>query len=201
MRFDMHMHTYRHSPCSIIDPIQLVQRAQKIGLDGVVITEHDYLWTESALDDLRAAAPGLLIFAGVEVSAHGGDLLVYGIKNPFPLRKGMDWKTLCREIHAQGGVAVAAHPYRWGQKFDDLIRHHQPEIDGVERMSSNMDDELRRLSADFHDRHPQYAGMGNSDAHALEKLGMCYTLFDATIRTMDDLCQAIRERKTQPMVA
>src|SRR5262245_40858941 len=36
MKFDLHMHTARHSPDSSIDPFALVRRAREIGLDGVV---------------------------------------------------------------------------------------------------------------------------------------------------------------------
>ena len=46
MKFDLHMHTRRYSPDSVIDPFDLVRRAQEIGLDGIVITEHDCLWPD-----------------------------------------------------------------------------------------------------------------------------------------------------------
>ena len=39
MKFDLHMHTTRHSPDSEMDPFSLVRQARKVGLDGVVITE------------------------------------------------------------------------------------------------------------------------------------------------------------------
>ena len=200
MRFDLHMHTRWHSPCSNIDPFALVRRAAEVGLDGIVITEHDYLWTESKLDELRKAEPGLVILAGVEISAHGGDLLVYGVRDPFKLRKGMRWRELCDEVHQQGGVAVAAHPYRWGQKFDEHLVKERHEIDGVERLSSNIDDELRKLAAEFHGRRPDLAGFGNSDAHDVKSLGVSHTRFDADVRTMQDLVAAIRTRKTTPVL-
>ncbi len=68
MKFDLHIHTRKHSPDSVTDPFDLVESAVAAGLDGIVITEHDYLWTEAELQDLRAAAPGLVILAGVEVT-------------------------------------------------------------------------------------------------------------------------------------
>ena len=85
MKFDLHMHTRRHSPDSITDPYELVKSALAAGLDGIVITEHDYLWTEAELEELRAAAPGLVILAGVEVAARSGDVLCYGLTDPFDL--------------------------------------------------------------------------------------------------------------------
>jgi predicted metal-dependent phosphoesterase TrpH len=194
MKFDLHMHTTRHSPDSQIDPFALVQRAQEIGLDGVVITEHDWLWTEEELDELRAAAPGLVVLAGVEVSAYEGHFLAYGVRNPFALTRGIRVAELCREVHRQGGAIVAAHPFRWGQPFDEILERERPELDGLELMTNNMDAECRSRAAAIQ-RARSLAGLGSSDAHQVEVLGVCYTDFAASIRDGRDLVQAIRSRR------
>src|SRR5215208_4029980 len=147
MPFDLHMHTRRYSPDSEIDPFDLVRRAKEIGLDGVVITEHDRLWPEAELDELRRAAPDLVVLGGVEVSGQNGDLLCYGVADLAGLRRGMPWRDLCREVRRQGGIAVAAHPYRGGQDFDALLRDQKPDLGGLELMSNNMDPDVRRRSA------------------------------------------------------
>lgn len=198
MKFDLHMHTRRYSPDSEIDPFDLVRRAQEVGLDGIVITEHDRLWPEGELDELRRSAPGLVVLGGVEVSGRNGDLLCYGVGDLTNLSRGTRWGDLCREVARQGGATVAAHPYRWGQDFDRLIADERPELTGLEMMSNNMDPEVRRRAADFLDRHPGYSTLGNSDAHELPVVGVCYTDFDADIRTSADLVRAIRERKGRP---
>lgn len=198
MSFDLHMHTRRYSPDSEIDPFELVRRARAIGLDGIVITEHDKLWPEDELEELRATAPGLVVLAGVEVSGRNGDLLCYGVTDISELRRGMAWGDLCREVRRQGGAAVAAHPYRWGQDFDALLAEEQPDLTGVEMMSNNMDPNIRQRAAGFLERNPNYATLGNSDAHALEVVGVCFTEFAAEIRTSADLVGAIRGRKGQP---
>ena len=198
MKFDLHMHTRRYSPDSEIDPFALVRRAREVGLDGIVITEHDRLWPEAELEDLRRAAPDLVILGGVEVSGRGGDVLCYGVSDLTNLRRGTPWGDLCREVARQGGVAVAAHPYRWGQDFDQLLADERPELAGLEVMSNNMDPELRRLAAAFLDRNPAYATLGNSDAHDVDVVGICYTQFEANIRTTADLVTAIRERRGRP---
>jgi hypothetical protein len=193
MRFDLHMHTTWHSPDSQMDPFVMVRRAQEIGLDGIVITEHDWLWMEHELQQLRAAAPGLVVLAGIEVTAHDGDFLVYGVKNPFTLPKGIGIVELCREVHRQGGVVVAAHPFRWGQPFEDILRDKRPELDGLELMTSNMDADCRLRAAKVWQQRP-LAGLGSSDAHHEDVLGFCYTEFVEPIDTMDDLVAAIRGR-------
>lgn len=200
MRFDLHMHTSRYSPDSLIDPFALIERALEVGLDGIVITEHDRLWPEHELEELRAKAKGLVVLAGVEVTGRGGDMLCYGVTDLSALRRGVPWRELTREVHRQGGVCVAAHPYRWGQPFDDLLAEQQAELDGVEMMSNNMDTDLRNKAAAFKQRRPEFTGLGNSDAHEVAVIGCCYTEFEAAIRTNADLIAAIRGGKTVPRV-
>jgi predicted metal-dependent phosphoesterase TrpH len=195
MKFDLHMHTRKHSPDSITDPFDLVKSALAAGIDGIVITEHDYMWTELELEELRAAAPGLVILAGVEVTGRGGDMLCYGVSDPFALPRGIPWGELCREVHKQGGAAVAAHPHRWGQPFEKLVREQKAELDGIEVMSNNMDDYLRRKASELLANYPNFAQLGNSDSHDPATVGVCYTDFDAVIRTNADLVAAIRGRK------
>ena len=194
MKFDLHMHTTRHSPDSEMDPFALVRQARKVGLDGVVITEHDWLWTEQELAELRAAAPGLIVLAGVEVTAAEGHFLTYGVKDPFAIPKGIGVADLCREIHRQGGAVVAAHPFRWSQPFDAILREEQPDLDGMELMTDHMDADCRQRAAEVF-RHYSLAGLGSSDAHHEELLGVCYSEFEAPIRTAGDLVKAIRSRR------
>src|SRR3989442_16025623 len=197
MKFDLHMHTTRHSPDSEMDPFALVRQARKVGLDGVVITEHDWLWTEPELAELRAAVPGLIVLAGVEVTAAEGHFLTYGVKDPFAIPKGIGVADLCREIHRQGGAVVAAHPFRWGQPFDAILREEQPDLDGMELMTDHMDADCRQQAAEGF-RRSSLAGLGSSDAHHEELLGACYSEFEAAIRTAGDLVKAIRSR---PVIA
>lgn len=195
MKFDLHLHTARHSSDAVTDPFDLLRAAAAAGLDGVVLTEHDYLWPEEELAELRAAAPGLVVLAGMEVTGRGGDVLVYGITDSHRLPRGIGWGDLCREVHRQGGVAVAAHPNRWGQPFEQVVRDAGAELDGIEVLSNNMDPDLRARAAELLAKYPHFAQLGNSDSHARETVGCCYTEFAVEIRTTADLVAAIRGRK------
>ena len=42
------------------------------------------------------------------------------------------------------------------------------------------------------------AGLGNSDAHDEETVGVCRTRFEGAVRDMKDLVEAIRTGKTVP---
>ncbi|HYH68615.1 MAG TPA: PHP-associated domain-containing protein [Urbifossiella sp.] len=195
MKFDLHLHTNRHSPDSVTDPFDLLRSARRAGLDGVVLTEHDYWWPDDELAELRAFAPDLVILSGMEVTGRGGDVLVYGISDPSPFFRGIGWVDLVSEVHTQGGAAVAAHPNRWGQPFERLLAETVVELDGIEVLSNNMDDELREKAADLLVRYPHFAQLGNSDSHDPSTVGCCYTDFAAEIRTATDLVAAIRGRK------
>jgi predicted metal-dependent phosphoesterase TrpH len=195
MKFDLHMHTTRYSPDSAMDPFDLVRRARQIGLDGVAVTEHDRLWPEKELEELRAVEPALVVLAGIEVSCREGHFLAYGVQDASTIPHGIGVAALCREVHRQGGAVVAAHPFRWGQPFDKILRDEQPELDGLELMTSNMDPECRRRAAEVQ-RIQNLAGLGSSDAHAEDVLGICYTVFADTIRNGRDLAEAIRKHRT-----
>ena len=62
-------------------------------------------------------------------------------------------------------------------------------------MSNNMDPDLRYRAAELLAKHPQFAQLGNSDSHAPETVGCCYTEFGCAIRTAADLVAAVRDRK------
>ncbi|VTS03567.1 PHP domain-containing protein [Tuwongella immobilis] len=198
MKFDLHLHTSRHSPDSIMHPHELVRRAVEVGLDGIVITEHDYQWPDDELEELRALAPELVILSGIEVSGRDGDLLVYGATDATKLRRGMYWVDLCREAHAQGAATIAAHPNRWGQQFEGIYLSKHPELDGIEMLSNNMDDDLRRRAKDLRERYPQFACLGNSDGHEPEVVGIGFTEFQIPIRNNADLVRAIQGRFCEP---
>lgn len=189
--FDLHIHTNRHSPDSAIDPVALLRRAQFLGLSGVVITEHDWLWTPEEIDELQACVPEVHVFAGIEVSCAEGHFLVYGVTDPFRVPKGIGVRDLCEEVHRQGGAVVAAHPFRWDQPFDAIIHEVQPDLDGLEVMSSNMDEFCRTRAASIRVQR-RWSGVGSSDAHREETVGCCYTEFPQAIRDVRDLVEALR---------
>lgn len=108
VRIDPHVHSEASYDGS--DPVDLLlEQAAEIGLDGIVVTDHDVVH-----ESLRAAklAPeyGLVGIPGVEVSTGDGHLLALGVeKMPprgAPFGETVDW------VHARGGVAIVPHPFQ-----------------------------------------------------------------------------------------
>ena len=58
MRIDFHTHTTRGSADSNLDPLAMIDQAQKIGLEGICITEHDNAWSDAAIHDYAAERGG-----------------------------------------------------------------------------------------------------------------------------------------------
>lgn len=196
-KFDHHLHTNRHSPDSIIDPLDLLVRAREIGLDGVVITEHDYQWEPDELADLAARADGLKVFSGAEVAAREGHFLVYGLPDLSEAPAGVELRDLLRVIRRHGAAIVAAHPFRWDQDFDAIVAEHGPAFDALEFVSNNVTAETRRKTGRLLRAYAMGA-TGSSDGHELAVVGCYHTEISGKVETMAEFVTALRCRQCRP---
>ncbi len=196
-RIDHHIHTTRYSPDSVMDPIELVERAKAVGLSGVGITEHDCLWPEDELAELQAAAGDLLVLAGVEVSALEGHFLVYGLKSLDGIEPGISLRRLIAIVHRAEAAIVAAHPYRWEQEFDEIFDAHGHGLHGIELVSNNVTHQTRARAERLLERHP-FPTTGSSDAHHSEVVGCYFTEFPQRIENLSQFVSALRSGTAQP---
>lgn len=199
--FDLHVHTSRYSACSALPPEQLVAAAHARGLDGLVITEHDHRWDAEELDALLEAAgrPPLLLFAACEIRVlldgqSTGDALVYGVD--VPPASGQYIDDVCRQVHAQGGIVIAPHPFAEGVGIGREV--YSARLDAIEVFN----DRYRSPKAWSRaaEAHAQLGitGVAGSDAHALGAVGQCCTEFAVPIATLADLIAAIRAGQCRP---
>lgn len=199
MRFDHHLHTSRHSPDSVIDPLELIEQARRIGLDGLVITEHDYQWEPDELAELARRAAPLRIFSGVEVSAREGHFLVYGLPSLEEVYPGIPLADLLNEVRRHDAAIVAAHPFRWDQPFDVIIAEHGPAFDALELVSNNVTPQTRsRTEAVLRAHSSSMGATGSSDAHEIATVGCYFSEFDRPIETISDFVAALRGRAVRP---
>ena len=196
-KIDHHVHTSRHSPDSVIEPEELVERATLAGLDAVVITEHDYQWQADELADLNAQADGLVVLSGVEVSAREGHFLVYGLPDLEEVRPGIALADLLKVVKGRGAAIVAAHPFRWDQDFRQIVAQHGPVFDGVELVSNNVTPETRAKLEELLKSTPMGV-TGSSDGHDPEAVGCYYTEFPGEVKTIGDFVRALRHQDGRP---
>jgi predicted metal-dependent phosphoesterase TrpH len=198
-KFDHHLHTSRHSPDSVIDPRDLIERAREVGLDGVVITEHDYQWEADELAELAAFGAGMnvRVFSGAEVSAREGHFLVYGLPDLRDAQPGVGVGDLIDVVKRHGAAIVAAHPFRWDQEFDKIVNRHGPRFDAVELVSNNVTPDTRAKTERLLARHPM-GRTGSSDGHQLDVVGCYFTEFAGEVESMEAFVAAIRARLGRP---
>ena len=138
---------------------------------------------------------------GQEVESSQGHIL--GLWTPEIVTPGRSAAETVADIHAQGGLAVAAHPYapRWWHKHG-LCRGETDvydcvDFDGVEVANSTpllLAANLRARSY-WRANRDRLAATGGSDAHMLSVIGTSRTLFPG--RTAQDLRSAIESRTTK----
>lgn len=193
LAFDLHVHTRRYSPCSSIDPERLVARAARMGLDGLVITEHHRQWTPAELACLteKARVPGFVLLAGFEYTSAQGDVLIYGLEAAAAdeFRPGWPPERAIELAARLGGVCVAAHPTRAGLGFDERIL--TLDLAAIEVQSVNMRPHEQRLAMKLAHAAGTPA-LAASDAHRAAEIGRHKTEFTQVVQSMPELQDALK---------
>lgn len=190
--YDLHVHTNQYSRCSNMDPVMMVDRAIEIGLDGVCITDHDQLWPEDRLEELRnyagkKSARGLTILNGQEVrSAENCDHLVYGHSESL-INGVYSVKDLENYLRGNKVPVIGAHPLRNDFSFGDML--YAVRFDALEaynNMFSDEEEEVLNLIASLN-----LCTIGGSDAHNVRSLGRIVTETWQPLTSINDLVGVI----------
>lgn len=153
------------------EPVELLlEHTSEIGLDGVVITDHDAIE-----ESLRAAelAPdyGLLGIPGVEVSTRDGHLLAIGVeRRP---ERGQPLEETVERVREAGGVAIVPHPFQ--RSRHGIRRKNLTDCDAIEVYNSMVFTGYRNRRAKAFATAYEYPKVGASDAHFLPNVGRAYT--------------------------
>jgi len=197
---DLHTHTRFGSNCSYMEPGQLVQRAKEVGLDAVCITEHNAAWDEDAIRALSEES-GFRVWGGVEVSTELGDVLVFGVRAL--LLAGSRIEDLRRLVDEQGGLMIAAHPFRgyaWPGAAMDVEDAAALAIfrwvDAVEVFNGTSPWPEVEFACAVMERLG-LPGVGGSDAHSPLSVGRCYTQFEREVASVEELVAELRAGRFQ----
>lgn len=200
MTIDLHIHTYPRSPCSSMDPVDLIEEARRIGLDGICLTEHGLLWNPQELQQLARRAGDLVILRGMEVTTDQGDVLVLGFHGR--TKEVMPIQELRQQVRSAGGFMIAAHPFRGFLLFGlaefqlsveqaslrPLFRH----VDALEVGNCKVtgpENEMARQVA----HRLGLPGVAGSDAHRLEEVGRFVTVLERDVTNEERLIRELRE--------
>ena len=189
---DFHVHSYPLS-AGTLAPWDLVLEARRQSLNAIAITGHNQVEAGLCGRWFARLVGGPTVIAGEEIHAPGYHLIAAGIHSTISWRNTAAQSIA--EIHAQGGVAIAAHPVRglW-PAFDSQA---MASLDAAEIMQPVVFDfnygarELR----EFYQRAP-LAAIGSSDYHGMGPLGICRTYVFARDDSEQSILEAIRRRRT-----
>jgi 3',5'-nucleoside bisphosphate phosphatase len=197
MIIEMHCHTMEHSLCSHVAAADLAQACFERGLQGLVLTDHHYLWPWEEILALRrrlAVPDFFLVLAGQEVTTDSGDILVYGA--PETITRGSRL-TKIRKRYPQAAL-VWAHPYRHenrpsaAQLLDDRL-------DGVEIFNTNHT--IIENNSGLLDWHRyKFTATSGTDTHAESYTATYPTIFDHPVRTITELAAEIRQGRCRPFI-
>lgn len=191
-RADVHVHTkysgmtrveFIKVPDSVSEPRDVVRAAERKGLNVLCVTDHNSL--RGALK-AKEIASEVEVVLGEEIVTSGGEVL--GLFLQEAVLAGLPPQETIDRIHAQGGVAVAPHPFSTrcrslGTAVSGL------DLDGIEVLNSMHIDGYSNAFAKHAFSGADVAKVGGSDAHHHAMVGNAYTTFDGT--TGEELRQAI----------
>ncbi len=188
---DLHSHTrFFHGRRALgdrFDPLGfrlLTAAARHRGLDGLVLTNHDYYTPFET--DRPVTVPG------IEVSTTGGHVLVVGPDPPRETEPGALTPAETVDMaHERGCAAVMAHPFR-GDLFTVEADFDAVELNGKHPRSHPWALELARRR-DL----PIVAG---SDAHLPFEVGRAYTMVEADTLTPESVVAALRDGRVRARV-
>jgi predicted metal-dependent phosphoesterase TrpH len=198
-RADLHIHTLASDgTVGVVEVLDHVERATD--LDVIAIADHERI-------DAAVAAKGIAQDRGLsfevvvaeEITTLGGHLL--GLWLEERVKPFRSLRSTIAEVHAQGGIAVPAHPLvpyplcaqGWVLRrlLGDEERYHP---DGLEAFNPTT------LGRPWHGKVVRFAEehglarLGNSDAHELAAIGIGFTTFPGS--SAEDLRAAILDRTT-----
>ncbi|HEY8811953.1 MAG TPA: CehA/McbA family metallohydrolase [Candidatus Dormibacteraeota bacterium] len=200
---DLHLHTSFSdgwpSPAEVVDHVTL-----ETNLDVIAITDHDTIEGALRAVEHSARTAGVPVIIGEEVSSRQGHIL--GLFLERRVRPGLSAAATVDEIHNQGGIAIAAHPF-W--RTERMAERLGGPVHGIGWLAADLDFDAVEVENStpglgfaniLARRLADGAGctcVGSSDAHILEAIGKSATAFKG--RSPRALRSAIEKGTTVPV--
>ncbi|HEX6739113.1 MAG TPA: hypothetical protein VF310_12615, partial [Vicinamibacteria bacterium] len=172
---DFHVHSFFGD--GALAPWDLAGEARRRGLSAFALTNHNRVGAAHLARWLSRRRGGPIVLVGEEVTHPGHHLIAVGIETVIPPSDSA--AETIDLIHAQGGVAIAAHPHaRFWPDLDDAALAR---LDGAERAHPLIFARVHEAHelGEFWDRAAargrRLAPIGSSDFHATQGLGLCRT--------------------------
>jgi predicted metal-dependent phosphoesterase TrpH len=198
---DLHTHTRPYSWDSYLSPDDLVERSKQAGLDGICLSEHDYLWDPEEVYAL-GRRHSFLVLPAIEINTDDGHILVYGIdKYVYGMHRSGD---LARHVEQARGAMVGAHPYRrhmpWHMQderdYGDALARAARNVAfkhcvALEKLNGRGTVRENQFSAALCE-HMNMPGTAGTDAHSISDIGRVATNFERDIHDVHELIEELK---------
>jgi predicted metal-dependent phosphoesterase TrpH len=183
----------------------VIAEAKRVGLDGICLTDHNYVWDSAQVDELERKHD-FLILRGTEITTDQGDMVVFGLGKAIQgIIKLGELRALVSEA---GGFIIAAHPFRGFLLFGSgqlgltpekaMERPLFREVDGIEVLNSKVTEKENRFASEVA-RGIGLPGTGGSDAHQASEVGLLATRFFSRITNEKELIEALKSGRYEPV--
>lgn len=184
MKFDLHVHS-SHSGDSKNQIEEVLDACVRKGLSGVAIMDHNSL--EGSRYAISLKREDILVIPGMEISSAKGHILAYNIQEEVP--RELEVAETIDLIRRQGGIAVAAHPYRMWSGLGEEVTSAS-DFDAIEihngRSTYGNNDQAAKLAARI--CKPFTAG---SDSHEPSTVGRAYFISARDCFSVEDVIEEV----------
>jgi predicted metal-dependent phosphoesterase TrpH len=167
---DLHMHTEWSHDCST-PAADLLDHAERIGLGGIAITDHNAFGGAREAVEL-ARKRELIVIPGEEIKTDNqGEVIGLFLTEDIP--RGMSFSETIEAIRDQGGLVYVPHPFDRLHAIPDpaTLHRHLAEIDVFEVFNARLlRDSFNDEALRFAQKYRLLQGAG-SDAHVLQGVG------------------------------
>jgi hypothetical protein len=191
LQADFHTHSSTWSD-GALTPIGMVLEARARGLDAFAITGHNQIWDSHLGHWFTRVVGGPIVLRGQEVLSPTHHIIAVGITTTVEYLQ--DAAGTIADIHAQGGIAIAAHPDAAASDYDARAL---AALDGSEicHPLGYIAPDVQQQFAQFRTRGT-FAAIGSSDFHGMGQMGMCRTYVFVREASEAGILEAIRARRT-----
>lgn len=185
---NLHMHTTCSDGKNSYE--EMVQKALSLKFSFMAVTDHVYGGSAPCEDVIQKCRDEkrLLCIPGMEVTGRV-HLVAIGIQKS--IDPNLPVKRQVEEIHRQGGIAIAAHPFRMETPYTEA-ELFETQMDAIECRDIPED----KKAAFFEKiRERSISCVSNSDAHDVAAMASRWIICDGRIRSFDDLKTAIKEKR------
>ena len=194
---DFHVHGFPGD--GALPPWSYREEARFAGLDVFGQTNHNQALT-GRLGEWISAGEEPLVIAGEEVTNADYHMIALGITTTVSAEQPA--ASAIADIHAQGGVAIAAHPLATFRGWDVAALAMLDGVEVAHPVTTTRSGAAGELAAFFERArriNPDIAAIGSSDVHTTATLGDCRTFVFVREATRDGVLRAIRAGMTVAM--